>query len=562
MGESYYLKQIRYSSEINMNNEYDYIIVGAGSAGCVLANRLSADPSVNVLLLEAGPVDKYSMIHMPGGMLEVFKHGAYHWQTPTVPQAHLNNRQLQLITGKTLGGSSSVNGMMHIRGTAADYDCWESEKGCEGWGYADVLPYFKATEQNKGHYSESVNVQRGDAGELNATSVPEEFVTARLIKAFNAASKEQGIPECEDFCDGKAQGIGWTQATIKDGKRHSAATAFLKPVIQRSNLTVMTDAVAQKITWNKESELPVASGVTIRVKNNSIDIKAKSEVILCAGALRSPQLLQLSGIGERSHLENLGIEVLVDLPAVGENLHDHPTVKIQYPCSEPITMSGMNIFQQLWIGIQWILFKKGLGSWNHFDGNMFIKSLEELDEADLQVLMVALIANGIEEGIGDEHGITFVLCLLSEKSRGSVKIQTKNAEDSPLFDMGFMREAEDFAPLMRGIEICRKIAASSHWGGVLGDEILPGKAVRTDEDIKAFIQQTAETDYHYGGTCCMGSPDADHVVVDPQLRVKGVKGLRVADASIMPLPLHGNTNASCVMIGARAADFVLSNMKK
>lgn len=541
-----------------MENEYDYIIVGAGSAGCVLANRLSADSSVNVLLLEAGPVDKYAMIHMPGGMLEVFKNGAYHWQTPTVPQSHLNNRQLELMTGKTLGGSSSVNGMMHIRGTAADYDRWANERGCKGWNYAEVLPYFKATENN----NERGDAQRGDAGELNAASVPEEFVTARLINAFNAASKEQGIPECNDFCDGKAQGVGWTQATIKDGKRHSAATAFLKPVMQRSNLTVMTDVVAQKITWNREGEIPVASGVLVRVKGKSIDLKAKCEVILCAGALRSPQLLQLSGIGERLHLENLGIELVAHVPAVGENLHDHPTVKIQYLCNEPISMSGLNILQQLWIGIQWTFFKKGLGSWNHFDGNMFIKSLEELDEADLQVLMVALIANGIEKGIGDEHGITFVLCLLSEKSRGSVKIKTKNAEDSPLFDMGFMKEAEDFSPLMRGIEVCRKIAASRHWGGVLGDEILPGKAVKNEEDVKDFIRQTVETDYHYGGTCCMGPVDADHVVVDPQLRVKGVKGLRVADASIMPLPLHGNTNACCVMIGARAADFILSDSKR
>ncbi len=540
-----------------METAYDYIIVGAGSAGCALANRLSADSSISVLLLEAGPVDKFPMIHMPGGMLEVFKNGSYHWQTPTIPQPNLNDRQLTLITGKTLGGSSSVNGMLHIRGTAADYDCWANEHGCSGWSYADVLPYFKATETN----SNGENVQRGGSGELSASSVPEKYATARLVNSYTAAANEQGIQSREDFCDGEAEGVGWTQATIKDGKRHSTATAFLKPVMDRPNLTVKTGIIVQKVTFDTSGDTPVASGVLYTCDGITANIVARREVVLSAGALRSPQLLQLSGIGERTHLQSLGVDLVRELAAVGENLHDHPTLKLQYPCNKPITMSGMSIFKKLWIGIQWTFFKKGLGSWNHFDGNMFTKSIEGLNETDLQIQMVPLIANGIEKGIGDEHGITFILCLLNEKSRGSVKIQSTDASESPLFDLGFMTEKEDFEPLIRGVDLCRRIAASDKWEGLLGEEIIPGAAVTEPGDIESYIRREVENDYHYGGTCCMGSPESEHTVVDPQLRVKGVKGLRVADASVMPLPLHGNTSASCVMIGARAADLLLGDVQ-
>lgn len=538
-----------------MSEDYDYIIVGAGSAGCALANRLSADSEVSVLMLEAGPVDKLAMIHMPGGMLEVFKKGSYHWQTPTVPQQHLNNRVITLMTGKTLGGSSSVNGMLHIRGTAADYDRWANEEGCEGWSYSDVLPYFRATETN----SEGANEQRGGSGELYASSVPEEYPTALLVDKYKAASIEQGIIERADFCDGVAEGVGSAQATIKDGKRHSAATAFLKPVMARPNLSVVTEACVQKIDFDRSGETPVATGVTYTCKDECISVSARREVVLCAGALRSPQLLQLSGIGEAAHLQLLDIDLVSELSAVGENLHDHPTLKLQYPCSEPITLSGMSLLQKLKIGMQWTLFKKGIGSWNHFDGNMFVKSQDSLSEADLQIQMVPLIAHGIEKGVGKEHGITFVLCLLAEKSRGSVRIQSTDAAASPIFDLGFMSEKQDFEPLKRGISLCRGIAASGQWGGILGAELKPGLSVRSQSELQDFIRQELENDYHYGGTCRMGQPDAEHTVVDPSLRVKGVKGLRVADASVMPLPLHGNTSAACVMIGARAADLLLED---
>lgn len=538
-----------------MNTTYDYIVVGAGSAGCALANRLTADPANKVLLLEAGGTDWDPLIHMPGGMLEIFKRGIHQWQAPTTPQEGLNNRSLTLRTGKVLGGSSSINGMLHIRGSARDYDRWSNEHGCEGWSYEKVLPFFRATETS----SEGANEQRGAAGELNATSVQERHPTNSIISHYQAAAQDIGVPVRDDFCDGEAEGVGWTQATIKNGKRHSSAAAFLTPAKGRTNLTILTHAYARHIEFDFSSGEPVATGVTYQRKGEVDSVNASKEVILCAGALRSPQLLQVSGIGSREHLEGLGINVISDLPAVGENLHDHPTLSVRYNCSEPITMADISLFKQAMIGLKWLLFKKGIGSWNHFDANMFTRSSPDLDEADIQIQMIPMLA-GISAGYPKEHGVTFLVCLLAETSRGTVKIRSKDMMDPPDFDLGFMTNPADLEPMKRGIRFVRKLAASDKWDGLLYEERTPGVQADDDEALEAYIRECVDTDYHYAGTCCMGNPDDSHTVVDPQLRVKGVKNLRVADASVMPLPMHGNTNHACIMIGAKAADMILSQI--
>lgn len=528
-------------------NRYKYIIIGAGSAGCALANRLSKNPKSNVLLLEAGPPDKSSKISMPLGASSLFKDKKFGWGYESSKQQHLHNRSINSPRGKTLGGSSSTNGMIYIRGQADDYDQIAS-KGCYGWSYSELLPLFRSIENNQ----EITNQFHGNFGDV---WVDKPNYTLPISKHFIEAVKETGIRETNDFNGADQEGVGFYQVNIKSGKRFSSADAFIKPVTERQNLEILNHAHVLKIVISGNK----AIGVIYSINGKRHTAMCDAEIILSAGSINTPKILNLSGIGDPDELNKLGIKTNIANKNIGKNLQDHLTVNISATVEGHSTfyeeLRGLNVIKHL---INYYRNKPSLFSYAAADVGVFFKLDESSQNPDFQIHFAPGAGQYHKDGkMRPISGITASVCQLRPFSRGSVKLQTANYEDDPIIDYGYLNDSRDTKILLKGIKIVRQFFKTTVMNNLNAKEVAPGIDVTNDAELEKFLKATALSVYHPVGTCKMGLDSTS--VVDPELRVHGVEGLRVADASILPQLISGNTNAICNVIGVKCADMVERN---
>ena len=526
---------------------YDYIIVGAGSAGCVLAARLSENPAARVLLLEAGPPDDADEIHIPAALNLLFQ-STFDWDFWTVPQERAAGRAIYWPRGRMLGGSSSMNAMIYMRGARYDYDTWRDEYGCTGWGYTDLMPYFRRAEDN----SRGASAYHGAGGPLSVTDLK---YRSPLTKAFTASARECGVAANDDFNGSRQDGSGFYQVTQRDGHRWSSADAYLRPAMSRPNLEVLTDARATQLVI----EAGRAAGVRYLRRGAEELARAETEVILAAGAIGSPQLLMLSGVGPADHLRDLGIVVRVDSPAVGANMSDHPVVTAMWETPRTPGLWEESTPANL---ARWRLRHSGPLTSNVAEAGGFSRTRPSLPAPDVQ--WHALPTPYRRAGLGDpsERVFSLLIGLVEVGSRGQLWLRTADPRHKPAIDPAYLSDPSDIEPLAVGVRMAREFAAAGPLGKACRDELAPGPDVRTDAQVREFIRRDLSTLYHPVGTCAMGGDSllaASKLtsVVDPELRVRGVERLRVVDASVMPVVPRGNTNAPTIAIAERAADLII-----
>ena len=524
---------------------FDYIIVGAGSAGCVLANRLSENPKHKVLLLETGGSDKSIFIKMPTALSIPMNTDKYAWQFNTEKEPYLNNREMHCPRGKVLGGSSSINGMVYVRGHAKDFDEWEAH-GAEGWNYQACLPYFqKAETWYKGN-----DAYRGGNGELGVNNGNE--MKNPLYTAFIKAGEQAGYDITSDYNGKQQEGFGPMHMTVKDGVRSSASREYLDPVKSRKNLTIVTGALVTKVVLEDK----VAKGVEYVVNGKIETAAASNEVILSAGSIGSPHILQLSGIGDKDILEKAGVDVKHHLPGVGQNLQDHLEFYFQYKCKQPITLNRkLGLISKGLIGARWLLNRSGLGATNHFESCAFIRSKADVEWPDIQYHFLPAAIRYDGKSAFDGDGFQVHVGHNKPKSRGSVTLQSANPTVPPKILFNYLQHPDDIEGFRACVRLTREIIAQSAFDDFRDGEIQPGEHIQTDEEIDAFVREAVESAYHPSCSCKMGEDEM--AVVDSQTNVHGIEGLRVVDSSIFPTIPNGNLNAPTIMVAEKAADIIL-----
>jgi choline dehydrogenase len=528
---------------------FDYVIVGAGSAGCVLANRLSADGRHTVLVLEAGPPDTYPWIHIPIGYAKTMFNPTVNWCFYTEPDPGMNGRSIYWPRGKTLGGSSSINGLISIRGQRQDYDRWAAA-GNTGWSYADVLPYFRRLE----HASFGDPAFHGTNGPLWCSPIGRRH---ELIEAIIAGAGELGIPRNDDFNGADQEGAGYYHLSTKRGWRCSTATAYLKPARRRTNLRVETRARATRLVFDGKR----ADGVIYRQRGEELTARARREILLCAGALQSPQLLQLSGVGAPSLLHRFGIPAVHELRGVGENLQDHLQARVIFECTRPITTNDdlRSWWRMMKMGVEYGLTRSGPMAIGINQGGIFARAVAGAVVPDVQFHVATLSSDMAGSPTHPFSGFTMSVCQLRPESRGSVRIQSIDPLEPPAMQPNYLSTTNDRATLIAGIRLARRLAATRSLAPYVKTEYRPGPAAQSDDDLLEFAKNTGGTIFHPSGTCKMGDIERDSLaVVDSELKVHGVSALRVVDCSVMPVLVSGNTNVPVVMIAEKAADHILA----
>lgn len=524
---------------------FDYIIVGAGSAGCVLANRLSENPKHKVLLLETGGSDKSIFIKMPTALSIPMNTDKYAWQFNTEKEPYLNNREMHCPRGKVLGGSSSINGMVYVRGHAKDFDEWEAH-GAEGWNYQACLPYFqKAETWYKGN-----DAYRGGNGELGVNNGNE--MKNPLYTAFIKAGEQAGYDITSDYNGKQQEGFGPMHMTVKDGVRSSASREYLDPIKSRKNLTIVTGALVTKVVLEDK----VAKGVEYVVNGKTETAATSNEVVLSAGSIGSPHILQLSGIGDKDILEKAGVDVKHHLPGVGQNLQDHLEFYFQYKCKQPITLNRkLGLISKGLIGARWLLNRSGLGATNHFESCAFIRSKADVEWPDIQYHFLPAAIRYDGKSAFDGDGFQVHVGHNKPKSRGSVTLQSANPTVPPKILFNYLQHPDDIEGFRACVRLTREIIAQSAFDDFRDGEIQPGEHIQTDEEIDAFVREAVESAYHPSCSCKMGEDEM--AVVDSQTNVHGIEGLRVVDSSIFPTIPNGNLNAPTIMVAEKAADIIL-----